>query len=70
MHLDVESIVTLNALHRAEIRQEIVGTYRVRQPWAERATTRRVCPLRRPLRALRHALPHLRVPTPMKQPSI
>jgi hypothetical protein len=70
MHLDVESIVTLNALHRAEIRQEIVGTYRVRQPWAERLEARRVCPLRRPFQALRHALSGLRVPAPVKRPII
>ncbi len=70
MHLDVESIVTLNALHRAEIYQEVVGTHRVQQPWAERTEARRVCPLRRPIRALRQAMARLRVPAPIKQPSI
>lgn len=68
MYLDVESIVTLNAMRRAEIHRDIVGVHRVRYPWAERAQTRQSWAERQPLRALRTALSGLHRPAPMKQP--
>lgn len=68
MHLDPESIVRLNAMHRAEIHQEIVGAHRIGQPWAAGEGRPRRCPLRGPVAALQHAVARLRVPALLERP--
>lgn len=70
MYLDVESMVTLNALRRAEIYEEVVGPYRVRQPWSERMTGRPVGRWQRTIQALRMAVGRLHIPAPLKQLSL
>ncbi len=69
MFLDVESLKTLNAMHRTDILQEVKGDYRVRQPWAERVGAPPFHPLRQPLQVLRAAIAHLHPPVPLTQPS-
>ena len=69
MYLDVESIVTLNAMRRAEIHQEIVGIHGVRYPWAERAETHQARAAWRPIRALRAAVASLHRSAPVQQPT-
>lgn len=70
MYPDVESSVRLNAMRRAEIREQVLGSYRARQPWVEPTErhARRACPLRKPYASLRAALAHVRVLIPVARP--